>query len=43
LVVKIYFHEDFSKEQKPGALDAVPAGYVVAETANGLPVLKKAA
>ncbi len=36
----LYF---FSKEQKPGALDAVPAGYVVAETANGLPVLKKAA
>jgi hypothetical protein len=33
----------FSKEEKPGALDAVPAGYTVAETANGLPVLKKAA
>jgi len=33
----------FSKEEKAGALDAVPAGYVVAETANGLPVLKKAA
>jgi hypothetical protein len=28
----LYF---FSKEQKPGALDAVPAGYVVAEMANG--------
>jgi hypothetical protein len=32
----------FSKEQKAGALDAVPAGYKVVETANGLPVLKKA-
>ena len=36
----LYF---FSKEQKAGVLDAVPAGYTVAETANGLPVLKKAA
>lgn len=35
----LYF---FAKEQKDGALDAVPAGYKVAETANGLPVLKKA-
>ena len=35
----LYF---FSKEQKAGVLDAVPAGYTVAETANGLPVLKKA-
>ena len=34
----LYF---FSKEKGEGALDAVPAGYVVAETANGLPVLKK--
>ena len=34
----LYF---FSKEQKEGALDAVPAGYQVAETANGLLVLKK--
>ena len=34
----LYF---FSKEEKEGALNAVPAGYVVAETANGLPVLKK--
>jgi len=32
----------FAKEQKAGALDAVPAGYKVSETANGLPVLKKA-
>lgn len=31
----------FAKEQKEGALDAVPAGYQVAETANGLLVLKK--
>lgn len=35
----LYF---FSKEQKAGVLDAVPTGYTVAETANGLPVLKKA-
>lgn len=35
----IYF---FAKEEKEGALDAVPAGYVVSETKNGLPVLKKA-
>ncbi|RMG95774.1 MAG: hypothetical protein D6706_11590, partial [Chloroflexi bacterium] len=35
----IYF---FAKEVKDGALDAVPAGYVVSETRNGLPVLKKA-
>lgn len=35
----LYF---FSKEQKSNALEAVPAGYQVAETANGLPVLKKA-
>jgi hypothetical protein len=35
----LYF---FSKEKKAGVLDAVPAGYKVAETANGLPVLKKA-
>lgn len=31
----------FAKEQKDGALNAVPAGYKVSETANGLPVLKK--
>ena len=35
----LYF---FSKEEKEGALAAVPAGYKVSETANGLPVLKKA-
>lgn len=33
----------FAKEVKPqGALDSVPAGYVVSESKNGLPVLKKA-
>lgn len=31
----------FAKEEKDNALDAVPAGYQVAETANGLLVLKK--
>jgi hypothetical protein len=36
----IYF---FAKEEKDGSLDAVPAGYMVAETKNGLPVLKKQA
>ncbi len=36
----LYF---FAKEAKEGALDAVPEGYVVSETKNGLPVLKKAA
>jgi hypothetical protein len=36
----IYF---FAKEEKDGSLDAVPAGYMVAETKNGLPVLKKEA
>ncbi len=35
----IYF---FAKTEKDGALDAVPAGYQVAESKNGLPVLKKA-
>ena len=34
----IYF---FAKEEKEGALDAVPEGYQVSETKNGLPVLKK--
>ncbi len=34
----IYF---FAKEIKDGALDAVPEGYVVSESKNGLPVLKK--
>ena len=35
----IYF---FAKEQKDGAIDVVPDGYVVSETKNGLPVLKRA-
>lgn len=35
----LYF---FSKEMKEGAMDSVPPGYVVAEMATGLPVLKKA-
>lgn len=34
----IYF---FAKEVKDGAIDAVPDGYVVSESRNGLPVLKK--
>jgi hypothetical protein len=34
----LYF---FAKEAKAGVLEAVPQGYKVAETANGLPVLKK--
>ena len=32
----------FAKTVKEGALDTVPAGYQVAESKNGLPVLKKA-
>ena len=31
----------FGKEAKEGAIDAVPAGYEVSESRNGLPVLKK--
>jgi hypothetical protein len=31
----------FAKTVKEGALDAVPAGYEVFESKNGLPVLKK--
>ncbi len=31
----------FAKEAKENALDAVPDGYFVSETKNGLPVLKK--
>ena len=37
---QIYF---FGKEAKEGALDAVPDGYEVSESKNGLPVLKKKA
>jgi hypothetical protein len=35
---RIYY---FAKEAKDNALDAVPEGYVVSESKNGLPVLKK--
>ncbi|HSV85865.1 MAG TPA: hypothetical protein VLH85_04780 [Levilinea sp.] len=35
---RIFF---FAKEVKEGAIDAVPAGYEVSETQNGLPVLRK--
>ncbi len=31
----------FAKTEKEGALDRVPMGYVVSESKNGLPVLKK--
>ena len=34
----IYF---FSKTEKEGALNAVPDGYQVSESKNGLPVLKR--
>jgi len=34
----LYF---FAKEKREGALDAVPDGYGVVETANGMLVLKK--
>lgn len=37
---QLYF---FAKEPGQGALESVPAGYQVAESKNGLPVLKKAA
>ena len=36
---RIFF---FAKDIKDGALDSVPDGYQVAETKNGLLVLKKA-
>jgi hypothetical protein len=31
----------FAKEAKEGALEAVPTGYQVSESKNGLPVLKR--
>ncbi len=31
----------FAREAKEGALEAIPEGYEVAESRNGLPVLKK--
>lgn len=34
----LYF---FSKDIRPGALDAVPPGYIVTEAPTGLPLLKK--
>jgi hypothetical protein len=38
-VQRIYF---FGREAKEGAIDAMPAGYVVVENARtGLPILKK--
>lgn len=36
----LYF---FAREEKEGALDAVPEGYEVSESRNGLPVLKRKA
>lgn len=35
----LYF---FAKTEKEGALDAVPEGYKVIESKNGLPMLKRA-
>lgn len=32
----------FAKEAKEGVLEAVPEGYEVSESKNGLPVLKRA-
>lgn len=34
----LYF---FAKEAKEGSMDAVPEGYEVSESKNGLPVLKR--
>lgn len=34
----LYF---FAKDEREGSLDAVPEGYEVSETKNGLPVLNK--
>ncbi len=36
---RLYF---FSKTIKDGALDTLPAGYVISESASGLPLLKRA-
>lgn len=35
----IYF---FAREEKEGVLDVFPQGYVIVESRNGLPILKKA-
>jgi hypothetical protein len=34
----LYF---FARDVRPGALDSIPTGYMVSESKNGLPVLKK--
>lgn len=39
-VQRIYF---FAKDVREGSLDSIPDGRMVAESKNGLPVLKKAA
>ena len=39
-VQRIYF---FAKDVRDGSLDSIPEGRMVAESKNGLPVLKKAA
>lgn len=31
----------FAKEAKANAIDSVPSGYMVSESRNGLPILKK--
>lgn len=31
----------FARDEKEGAQDKMPEGYMVSETANGLPVLKR--
>jgi hypothetical protein len=36
----LYF---FAKDVRDGSLDAVPSGYKIMESKNGLPVLKKTA
>ena len=36
---KLYF---FAKTEKEGALDAIPEGYEVSESKNGLPFLRRA-
>lgn len=40
-VQRIYF---FARDERPGSLESVPAGYTVVETTRtGMPVLKKTA
>jgi hypothetical protein len=38
---KVQYLYFFSQKIGEGALDAVPAGYMVTESPNGLPLLKK--